>query len=255
MMMMKRMVIAVLRIAICDDIQEELQRIAALTREYLIQHHLSAEVREFSYPDELLTACEKETFHLYLLDIVMPIVNGIDVGREIRRLDSYAQIIYATTEPDFALEAYTANPVNYLLKPLQQENFFKTMELALSRLNLTDEETIAVKLPGGYRTLRLCDIVCCEYISHCIEYTLRGGETVTSASFRGGFAAQLAPLLTSNTFLQCHAAFAVHVPAIRRLTRMEIELSVGRTIPVARSRYDAVKEAYLNYRLGGEACD
>ncbi|RCX19446.1 LytTR family two component transcriptional regulator [Anaerobacterium chartisolvens] len=254
-MMMKRVVIKVLRIAVCDDIQEELQRIVALTREYLIQHNLSAEVRKFSHPDELLTVCEKETFHLYLLDIVMPMVNGIDVGREIRRLDSYAQIIYATTEPGFALEAYAASPVNYLLKPLQQESFFKTMEFAISRLNLTDEKTIAVKMSGGYRTLRLCDIVCCEYIRHCIEYTLQGGETITSVSFRGDFAAHLAPLLASSTFLQCHAAFAVHVSAIRRLTRTEIELSVGRTIPVARSRYDAVKEAYLNYRLGGETRD
>ncbi len=254
-MMMKRMVIDVLRIAICDDIQEELQRVAALTKKYIIQHNLNAQVREFTHPDELLTACEKETFCLYILDIVMPLVNGIDVGREIRRLDSYSQIIYATTEPGFALEAYAASPVNYLLKPIQQESFFKTMELALCRLNLTDEETMTVKLPEGYRTLRLCDVVCCEYIRHCIEYTLRGGQTFTSVSFRGDFAAQLAPLLACNTFLQCHAAFAVHVPAIRRLTRTEIELSVGRTIPVARSRYDAVKEAYLNYRLGGETRD
>ena len=51
-----------LKIAICDDMDTELKRIAQLTNEYLSVHSLTAEVREFSHPDELLTVCEQESF-------------------------------------------------------------------------------------------------------------------------------------------------------------------------------------------------
>ena len=61
-----------LRIAVCDDMQGELQSLVLLTNQYLSANSLVAEVTQFSHPDELLTTIEAESFHLYILDIVMP---------------------------------------------------------------------------------------------------------------------------------------------------------------------------------------
>ena len=76
-----------LRIAICDDQPRELEVINEYITEYLDTHTLEAELKEFSHPDKLLTATESERFHLYILDIVMPMVNGLELDKEIRRLD------------------------------------------------------------------------------------------------------------------------------------------------------------------------
>lgn len=73
-----------MRIAICDDISHELQSLVALTDEYLSIDGVDAEVVGFSHPDALLTAIESQSFHLYLLDIVMPMVSGLELGKEIR---------------------------------------------------------------------------------------------------------------------------------------------------------------------------
>ena len=56
-----------LKIAICDDIGTELMHVVGLTNEYLAERNLSADIREYSHPDALLTACEAETFHIFLL--------------------------------------------------------------------------------------------------------------------------------------------------------------------------------------------
>ncbi|MEG2678710.1 MAG: hypothetical protein RR949_02155 [Oscillospiraceae bacterium] len=77
-------VIAMLRIAVCDDMDNDLRRIVALTNEYLTSRSMSAELRAFSHPDALLTVCEKESHHIFLLDMVMPMVSGLELGREIR---------------------------------------------------------------------------------------------------------------------------------------------------------------------------
>lgn len=70
-----------LHIAICDDQPDQLAAIAAYINDYIEKSALDAEVRLFTHPDELLVACETERFHIYILDIVMPMVNGIEAGR------------------------------------------------------------------------------------------------------------------------------------------------------------------------------
>ena len=122
-----------LRIAVCDDQPRELDIISEYIKEYLTIHPWEAEMKKFAHPDTLLTAIETESFHLYILDIVMPMVSGLELGQSIRRLDREAQIIYATTEPQFALQAYAASPINYLIKPIEKQQLFDTLTLAISK--------------------------------------------------------------------------------------------------------------------------
>lgn len=240
-----------LKIAVCDDQPSDLKLTAALLQEYLKSKALKAEVQEFSHPDELLSVCEKEPFRLYILDIVMPMVDGISVGCTLRRFDREAQILYTTSEPGFALDAFSANPVDYLLKPIDRAKFFDALDFALSKCRRTEEETVTVKVKDGYRTMDVFHILCCEYSRHTAFYTLLSGEIVTTVSLSGNFAAQLEPLVKTGSFVQCHAAFAVNVALIEKLTRSEIFLRGGKTIPVSKSQYAAVRDAYLAYRLGG----
>ncbi|HEX3029318.1 MAG TPA: LytTR family DNA-binding domain-containing protein, partial [Clostridia bacterium] len=157
-----------LRIAICDDMPDELQSLVSLTNLYISTKSLDAEVIEFSHPDALLTAIEAGSFHLYILDIVMPMVNGLELGKEIRRLDLEAQIIYATTEPQFALQAYAASPINYLIKPIEEKQLFDTLTLAISKADFVEEQTFTVKTADSLRVIELSDIACCEYRGHAV---------------------------------------------------------------------------------------
>ena len=68
------------RIAICDDMSHELRNLVALTEQYVSRNGVDAEVIGFNHPDALLTAMEAERFHVYVLDIVMPMVSGLELG-------------------------------------------------------------------------------------------------------------------------------------------------------------------------------
>ena len=132
-----------LRIAICDDTQTELEQISALTNEYVATHNLVADVRAFSHPDELLTVCETETFHIFLLDMVMPMINGLELGRSIRRIDTDAQIIYITAEPGYALDAYAIHPLHYLLKPVTAKVLLEAVSKVEDGIRKEQAEEIA----------------------------------------------------------------------------------------------------------------
>ena len=242
-----------LRIALCDDMPDELQSIAALTKQYISANNLNAVLMEFSHPDELLTAIEMESFHLYILDIVMPMVSGLELGKEIRRLDREAQLIYATTEPQFALQAYAASPINYLIKPVDKQQLFDTLALAVSKADLNGEQTFAVKSADSLRVIRLSDIACCEYRSHAVIFSLTNGQELISLTIRENFSQYCAPILNDRHFLQCHSSFVINMRRVERFAKDSFALCGGKLVPIAAKQYPAVRDAYMDYLMSREA--
>jgi DNA-binding LytR/AlgR family response regulator len=238
-----------LHIAICDDQPKELEIVRKYITEYLDANKLDAEIKEFSHPDKLLTAIESGSFHIFILDIVMPLVNGLELGREIRRLDREAKIIYATTEPQFALQAYAASPINYLVKPIDRQHLFDTLTLAVSKTDLAEEQTFTVKTADGLRVIRLSDIACCEYRSHAVVFSMINGEEVASRTFREKFAEYCAPILRDRHFLQCHTSFIINMRRVERFAKDSFTLRGGRIVPIAAKQYPTVRDAYMDYLM------
>jgi len=241
-----------LKIAICDDQPKELEIINQYITEYLNTHTLEAEMKKFVHPDMLLTAMEAESFHIYLLDIVMPMVSGLELGQSIRRISREAQIIFITTEPGYALDAYAVNPLHYLIKPVQKQALFSALELALSKVDFGREITVTVKTKEVLRTLSAGQIACCEYEKHAVRYTLIGGEQMETTTLTCGFAEHIAPLLLDARFLSPHASFALNMSRVDKLAREGFYLRGGNFVPVSARQYAAVRNAYLNYRLSRE---
>lgn len=238
-----------LQIAICDDQPRELEIINEYITEYLGTYTLEAEMREFSHPDKLLNAIKAERFHLYILDIVMPMVSGINLGKEIRRLDREAQIIYATTEPQFALQAYAASPINYLTKPVDKQQLFDTLTFAISKIELSEEQTVKIKTTDGLRVLKLSHILCCEYRSHAVIFTLINGEEVISRTLRESFVEYSMPVLKDGRFLQCHTSYLINMRRVERFAKDSFTLHGGKVVPIAAKQYPTVRDAYMDYLM------
>ncbi|MDD3164423.1 MAG: LytTR family DNA-binding domain-containing protein [Oscillospiraceae bacterium] len=239
-----------LQIAICDDQPKELAALEALTKVFTASHCPNASITAFSHPDALASACESQPFHIYLLDMVMPMLSGLDLGRSIRRVSTDAQIIYITTEPGYALDAYAVNPLHYLLKPVKREALFAALALAVEKADFANECLLTLKTHDGVRTIATEKVVCCECRRHTAVYTLIGGETVQTATLSGSFADHIAPLLADRRFLSPHVSFAVNMSQVERLVKEGFFLRGGAFVPVSGKQYTAVRNAYLRYRLG-----
>lgn len=238
-----------LRIAICDDMPNELQNLVLLTNQYISAENLDAEVTKFSHPDALLITIESERFHIYILDIVMPVVNGLELGRQIRRLDRDSQIIYATTEPQFALQAYAASPINYLIKPINRQQLFDTLILAISKVDLAEEKTFTIKTAAGLRVIKLSEIVCCEYSSHSVIFNLANGDDAVSRTIREKFSEYIAPVLKDRNFLQCHTSFVVNMRRVERFAKDSFTLCGGKIVPISSKQYSLVRDNYMDYLM------
>lgn len=238
-----------IKIALCDDLKEDLERVYSYLTEYVKSKEIEAEITCFSHPDELLKAAEKLSFNMFILDIVMPMVTGIEAAREIRWNNKDAEIIFCTSEPSFALEAFDVNPINYLVKPVNEAKLYETLDLAFSKISVQKDRSLMVKTKEGLKTVFVKDILYIEYERHVVRFILRNGERVETPTLRIGFGQFLSENVTSNDMVQCHESFCINISAIDGLSKTDATLKGGIMIPVSKSRYKEVKEAYLDYRL------
>lgn len=125
------------RIAICDDEEKQLEQTAALLNMYLQSRSgLHGQIETFCSGGELLARAESAGgFDLYVLDILMPELSGIDTGRRLRALGEGGEIVYLTCSNDFAADSYDVRAFFYLLKPVEQEKLFLVLDGAVEKLN------------------------------------------------------------------------------------------------------------------------
>lgn len=239
-----------IRIAICDDVAQQLNILLSVTEEYLKANNIFAEVLTFSHPDKLLNACSTQRFHLYILDIVMPMMSGIDIGIEIRRLDKETQIVFATSESSFALQSFAASPVNYLIKPIKKADFFSTLALCFSKIK--DEDNITIKTKSGLITIPKYKIEFCEYVNRAVKYSLISGESFLTMSSSQNFSEQVELLLKSSNFIKPHASFIINFQHVEKLKKEEFMLNSGNIVPISKNQYIKVRDAYLDFRLRRE---
>lgn len=172
-----------IRIAICDDDASELEFIHNLvlcfTRE---NRDTDFSIRPFRSAFELLdNIVGKSGFHIYLLDILMPNINGIDVGESIRQKDDLAIIIYLTSSMDYALKSFSVFAFQYLLKPVSSTELHGVLQKALSKIDLERNKIISLKTRDGITAIRYHQIIFAEYSNHSLRFHLTD-DTIASGS-------------------------------------------------------------------------
>ncbi len=116
-----------IKAAIIDD--EELARL--VIREYLEQEPDIEIVAEFGHPLKALEEIPKISPDLLFLDIQMPGMNGFEL---LEALPSPPYVIFCTAYDEYALKAFEACAIDYLLKPFSQERFHQAVEKARKQL-------------------------------------------------------------------------------------------------------------------------
>ena len=106
-----------LTLCICDDSPEDTTQIRALADRFVQEHpELGLRTEFFSSPFDLLEHLdEKGGFDLYLLDILMPHMKGIELARRIRERGEPAELIFLTISREYALDAFEVDASGYLV--------------------------------------------------------------------------------------------------------------------------------------------
>ena len=110
--------VTMIRLAVCDDETQCLESTRRLIEQWSAHCGIPVKISCFDNGDTLLESIRCTKTDIILLDIMMPLFNGMDAAREIRELDKAANIIFLTSSPEFALESYSVKASGYMIKPV-----------------------------------------------------------------------------------------------------------------------------------------
>ena len=198
---------------------------------------------------------------LALLDISMPGINGIEVARHISSFPEAPAILFCTAYDQYAIEAFEAGAVGYLMKPVRLEKLEHAMasasrvsKLRLSQLPEISEptqvktvgETLKVKSQRGIQLIPLEQISCFVADGKYVTVKHLEGESLLEESL-----AQLEHRLAEK-FVRCHRSALVRIDAIQRLDRCAdgsalLQLAnQDQGVPVSRRHMQHIRDILLS---------
>lgn len=235
-----------MKIAICDDDKNELFRILSILADYQLERNTEFSYKPFESSVELSAEASHERYDIYLLDIVMPGLDGMELAREIRNYDKAADIIFLTSSSEFAVESYQVKASNYLMKPLQKDRVFEALD-DIMRTRIEDRDScIVLRSNIGVHKVRLSEIVYVEALNRKVIYYLKNNSQITCAE---KFAAVCNLLLQHQEFLLVHRSFVVNMNYIRSIDATDMCLANDNCIPLAQRRVPEIKRLYLAFQM------
>lgn len=236
---------AMLRLTICDDEPAQLSLLEAYVRAWAVERGIEAGIETFRNGEQFLFSWEEGKEDILLLDIDMPGMDGISLAKRLRERGAGLQILFITGLADYALEGYDVEAVSYLVKPVEKERLSACLDRAWERCG-REEPALLLEMPWGTARVRLRDISYLESAAHdtqvhCIrrEEPLRCRMGIRELEERIGG--------ESRAFFRIHRSYLVNLGHVGRIGRKEVETDRGEVLPVARNRWEALNQAYLDY--------
>ena len=239
-----------LRIALCDDEENQLNQAAAMLNAYLFSRpDISGQVELFHGGSTLLARMEEAGgFDLYVLDILMPELSGIDTGRRLRALGDGGEIIFLTSSNDFAADSYDVHAFFYLLKPVNEGKLFQVLDAAVENLKRRRNSAVVVTTADGPQRILLEHIRYVERVGRFIRYYCTD-STIDSQTIRITFREAVAPLLADRRFCLCGASFVLNFQHVAGVKGQSALLDNGQAVVLPRTSATEFKKAWGNYWL------
>jgi two-component system LytT family response regulator len=229
----------------------------SIVMEYLQSYPEVEIVQECNNGYEGLKAIQQYKPDLIFLDIQMPKISGFEM---LELLEEMPAVIFTTAFDEYAMRAFEANAVDYLLKPFSKERFDKAFQKFLQQrgsnasakktedmlMSMTpqaeEQNRIVVKNGSDIRIVPIDDICYIEAFDDYVKIFTKDSwylKKKTMSSYEAS--------LSDKQFLRVHRSFIINLQELTRIEPMEKNshialLKTGQRIPLSRSGYSRLKE-------------
>lgn len=236
-----------MRICFCDDEPSVHLLLEKMVSDWSQKKKIPCKMVHYSNAQELLFQTEETfDFDCMLLDIQMEGIDGIALAKKIRQSDKSVLIAFLTGVREYAPEGYEVQAARYLLKPVRQEKLFELLDLAAKRSETQTRKSLLIETEGEIKKLYFDEIFAVESQGHFLIYHCKQGQLRQKTSF-----VKIKPQLDER-FVMTHRSFCVNLAHVTGIARADCILDNGEKIPVSRSAYRPLNEAFIRYYKEGE---
>lgn len=202
---------------------------------------------------EVLAALDALAPDVIFLDVQMPGMDGFEVIRQ-RTVERMPAVVFLTAFDHYAIRAFEADAVDYLVKPLVEERFAATMRRLARRLpertRSNSKDVLLVRTPRGALTVNVREVEWIEAAGNYAQLWVGSRNYLIRESL-----GKLEERFKTDGFIRAHRRALVRVEQVRELARdasgeVVAVLAGGARIPVSRRRVAAFARAVRKRVVG-----
>ena len=233
-----------IKVAMCDDNTKALPIIAGAAKSAFHDRGVEAEIILFNSGEKLLASLSQVHYHLILLDIEMPKMDGIAVGKQLRAAGNDTKIVFVSEAESRVFESFQVQPLSFVRKSNFLNDITDLVDLYLRTTNREEAgENLELPQRSGVVIVKSRTI---QFIEGCGNYQMLHidgkKETIEVKMTMDKLEQVTEPL----GFIRVHKGFLVNYQYIHRVLSGELILADGQTIPVGRTHAGEVKAKFLS---------
>lgn len=227
-----------MRIVVCDDIPEDGRKVSELLRQH--DRFKDSDISLYTAAKDLLedsTPCD-----IAFLDVDMPYMNGLELGKELRRRLENILIVFVSAYSKYAIRAFDCEAFSYLMKPLEQEGEAKEVLDRLYEKYVKYTKYHTVKINTEYKRISIPNIRYVECCNKHVIYHMEDGIWETTERL-----SEVYEVLKDYGFYQIHQGYIVNFDKIGEFVKYTVVLDDGKVLPLSARRKTDIMLAYSKY--------
>lgn len=233
-----------IKVAVLDDSEEDRTQLDRYLQRFQEEQGIQMQVKTYGNSLEFLEA-NRGGYHVVLLDVEMPGMDGIEVAREIRRTDEITGIIFITNMAQYAIQGYEVNAIDFMVKPVQYYNFAEKMKKAVGYARKRQGKYILLNGEDGIMRILDSDIYYLEKDKNYLVYHTGRGNFRE----RGTMQSAKEKLGTAH-FAECTSGCLVNLAYVEKVGKDSIGLGFGE-LPLSRRMRREFLQSFMEYAGGG----
>lgn len=229
-----------LKIAVVDDEQVYIDQIQEYIMQYGQEKNREIQVEAFCDGSGLLHNYSPG-FDIILLDIEMGEMNGMEVAREIRKMDQEVVLVFITNMAQYAINGYDVGALDYVLKPINYYTFSVRLDRAVSRVKTHLQEEILLNMTDGIKRIRVDQIHYVEVQNRMLHYHTEHGVFIVRGTLQGA-----ETKLRENHFVRCNHWYLVNLQYVSEIRR-NIVIVAGEELEISRRNKTAFMSELTDY--------
>ena len=238
--------------AICDDESMALNMVSSALKSCFAQQRVTLKLEKFTSSESFSNVIPKNQWELVFLDIDIPGLDGIELGKKLKAENPDVVIIYISNCEDRVFDAFAAHPFGFVRK----SSFLKDVE-SVVRLYITEviqketpEEILEVKTHSGFMRLKIHNIMYIECDRDYQDIHMADQSDVIRIQQRMNM---LEENLKKSGFLRVHTGYLVNYKYIVRIDSETVQMQDNVIIPMSRRRKKDIVLEYMRLSRGNKA--
>ena len=233
-----------LKIALLDDDKTALLISKGAIESFFQEKNIAISLDAFNSPVNFLAMAKEENYRLVFLDIDMPEINGLEVGKEVKAINPQTDIIYLSQREDLVFDTLQLHPFGFIRKSKIIQDFANVLELYVNTALNTNDESKKITISSKTEAIS-ADIDQIMYIEGNRNYQtfyLKDGKVFDARVLMG----DLENKLKDHGFIRVHKGYLVNYLYIRQIGSNEVALTNNKVLPLSGKRKDEIMEEYLS---------